>query len=78
MEKKGGRKERKEEREGYERRQTAEAGGGEHCLEMETKRRGKVGELVNDLASCLAPGLCEPGLPRRRWWQRACLPVQGA
>ena len=52
MEKKGGRKERKEEREGYERRQTAEAGGREHCLEMEMKHRGKVGELVNDLASC--------------------------
>ena len=61
MEKKGGRKERKEEREGYERRETEEAEGREHCVEMETKQRGKVGELVNDLASCSVPGLCKPG-----------------
>ena len=61
MEKKGRRKERKEEREGYERRETEEAEGRERCLEMEMKQRGEVGELVNDLASCLVPVLCEPG-----------------
>ena len=38
MEKKGGRKERKEEREGYERRETEEAEGREHCVEMETSK----------------------------------------
>lgn len=41
-----GRKERKEGRDGYERRETKEAEGREHCLEMETKQRGKVGEPV--------------------------------
>jgi len=61
MEKKGRRKERKEEREGYERRETEEAEGRERCLEMEMKQRGEVGELVNDLASCLVPVLCKPG-----------------
>ena len=61
MEKKGRRKKRKEEREGYERRETKEAEGRERCLEMEMKQRGEVGELVNDLASCLVPVLCKPG-----------------